>query len=217
MPDVSEFWVADTGTAKVNGVGRNVPFAASHRGTILFVAPPVARTSVAKEDRDHFNAYGETSTHYPSYSGVPPPTLSQAAKVTASDKKADGNLPSEPAMPPRRFADRNGVAPPPLARAKVCGFPPGLLAGCPLWQRPRFDTWERRPRSDLPPRVCPDARAPGISPEQARPRRPQLPALYHAGMAAHIKEHFADVVDPTIGQDPAEEPDEEDDEDSDEE
>ena len=36
-------------------------------------------------------------------------------------------------------------------------------------------------------------------------------------MAAHIKEHFADVVDPTIGQDPAEEPDEEDDEDSDEE
>ena len=30
-------------------------------------------------------------------------------------------------------------------------------------------------------------------------------ALYQADLAAHIKEHFADVVDPAIGQDPAEE------------
>ena len=60
MPDVSEFWVVYAGNGKVSGVGRNVPFAASHRETILFVAPPVARTSVAKEDRDQFNAYGET-------------------------------------------------------------------------------------------------------------------------------------------------------------
>ena len=216
MPHVCEFWVVFSGNGRVSGAGRNVSFAASNRETI-YVALPVPRTNLTKEDRDHFNACGETSTHYTSYSGVPPLTLSEAAKVNSSETEGDLVPPvgAGEAAPEVRRPERR--SPPPRTRAEVCGFPAGLLAGCPFWQRPRFDTWERRPRSDLPPRVCPDARAPGISPEQARPRRPQLPALYHAGMAAHIKEHFADVVDPTIGQDPAEEPDEEDDEDSDEE
>ena len=75
MPHVCEFWVVYAGNGKVSGAGRNVSFAASNRETI-YVALPVARTSVAKEDREQFNACGETSTHYTSYSGVPPLTLS---------------------------------------------------------------------------------------------------------------------------------------------
>ena len=74
----------------------------------------------------------------------------------------------------------------------------------------------------MPPRVCPDARA--LAYRQNKLDRDALSiitvpgsALYQADMAAPIKEHFADVVDPAVGEDPAEEPDEEDDEDSDEE
>ena len=71
MAHVCEFWVVYSGNGKVSGVGRNVSFAASNKETI-YVALPVARSSMATDDRDKFNACRETTTHFTSYSGVPP-------------------------------------------------------------------------------------------------------------------------------------------------
>ena len=142
------------------------------------------------------------------------------AKVTAADKKAILGLKDEPASPPEKFADINGALPICWQERKAVSFWRALLGD--LYVSAVVDV---TPGSGVLARACllegwpylgiPRTAA-HVSFMQNKLDRDALSvisksgsAMYQADMAEHIKEHFADVLDPALGDDPEEEEEEE--------
>ena len=202
---VVEAWLIFTGASKIYR-SRNVTFASDTREVIM-IALPCPRTQLTVKERAAYNACGEATTHYGTYTGVQAVTLRNMPKVSAQDKCAILGLPTGLASPPPRLVDSlNGAVPIFWQERKphafwrqllidldikaVCDLTPGsgILAkacmqeGCSYFGITRSAAHGSYMQNKL------DRDALGIISMNGS-------ALYEADMAEHIKEHFADIVD----------------------
>ena len=138
------------------------------------------------------------------------------AKVAAADKKAILGLKDEPASPPDKFADINGALPIFWQERKAVSFWRALLGD--LYVGAVVDV---TPGSGVLAQACllegwPYLAIPKTAAHASfmhnKLDRDALnvislsgSAMHQADMAEHIKEHFADVLDPAFGEDPEEE------------
>ena len=203
---VIESWLIYSGDSKVNQ-GRKVTFGADNREVIM-ISLPCPRTSLTVKERAQFNACGEATTRWGTYTGVQPMSLRQMLKVSADDKTAIlGIPPAELASPPARLEDALSGALPLFWRERkphgfwrqllldldikaVCDMTPGsgtLAASCLQEGVAYFGiTRSAAHGSYMQNKLDRDALA--IITIQGS-------ALYEADMAEHIKEHFADIVE----------------------
>ena len=101
---VVETWLIYSGESKLNQ-GRKVTFGADNR-EVIRIALPCPRTSLTVKERASFNACGEATTHWGTYTGVQPMSFRQMPKVNPDDKSAIlGIAPDELASPPPQLAD----------------------------------------------------------------------------------------------------------------
>ena len=203
---VVETWLIYSGDSKLNQ-GRRVSFAADNREVIM-IALPCPRTSLAVKERASYNACGEDTTHWGTYTGVQPMSLRQMPKVNPDDKSAILGIASDAlASPPSRLADACSGALPLFWQERkpqgfwrqllldldikaVCDMTPGsgtLAASCMQEGVAYFGITRTAAHSSyLQNKLDRDALA--IISIQGS-------ALYEADMAEHIKAHFADIVE----------------------
>jgi len=213
---VCESWVVYAGSGAFPGCrNRTVAYAAPTR-EVVFTALPCPRTNIPTKNRAVYNACGETSTHFGTYTRVPPLPGSAMARVSPEDKKGILGLPGVPASPPPQLADMNGSVPlfwqerknVAFWRAFLCDNNVGAVVDMSggsgvLAQACLLEGW---------PYLAITRTAMHAQFLQNRLDRDALStislsgsAMYSADMAASIKEHFADIVNEEIGEDGDEE------------
>ena len=218
---VGETWVVYGGHDSCSG--RGVPWSANNR-EVIFVVFPVNRASFPVKEREHFNACGEESTHFGTYTGVTPLSIRRMAKVRPEDKQAILASSSEQASPPERLIDNlNGACPIFWQERKpvpfwrqllndldvraVCDMTPGsgvLAQACLLEGWPYLGIAPTAAHcSYMQNRI--DRDAIGIISTAAS-------AMYDEDLAALIKEHFQDLVDEFNAADNEEEDEDDEDE-----
>ena len=171
------------------------------------LALPCPRTSLAVKQREVFNACGEGSTHFGSYTGVQPLSLRRMAKVRSEDKQAILAKTGELASPPPRLgASLNGAVPIFWQERKPTAFWRQLLndldvrAVCDL--TPGSGVLAHACLMEGWPYIGVTATAAHCSYMQNRLDRDAVgiismsgSAMYDEDLAGLIKQHFADIVD----------------------
>ena len=201
---IAETWVVYSGTD--SSTGRNVSWGANNK-EVVYIVFPCPRTSFVVKERETFNACGEASTHFGSYTGVHALSIRRLTKVRPEDKQSIMGKDEELGRPPERLADQlNGAVPiywqerKPVAfwrqllndldvRA-VCDVTPGsgvLAHACLLEGWPYVGMVSTSAHSSYMQNRL-DRDAVGIISTAES-------AMYDEDLASLIKDHFSDLVD----------------------